>query len=285
MNMKNKKFQIVIGVVAFSAVAFLIVAGSAAMMRGGGERREGSMENIYEHKFDIADIKEIEISYISEKIILYPSDSDELVVKEYLNTTGENMPAIIKNENGRLQVKSGKSQKSWWNIFQIPLGVEKIEVYLPMSYRNSLSLSTVSGSVTSDQSWEMNKVSANSTSGAIKIAGISAKQFSLSTVSGKIVAGKLTGSGNASTTSGSISLESKKVDGDIHASTVSGSVKITVPQKSDFGFKVSTVSGRINSFFELPSKGKKNVSARYGEKTDISIDLSTVSGSITIEAN
>lgn len=284
--MKKMLIILCMTMVTMLLVGVIIIAGLRVQLKA--ELSEGdSMANYYEHEFETENLRDIEISYISEKIRLYPSDSSKIIIKEHLNSLGNNKPAIITQSNGRLSVKSGKNNNIF-GLFNIPTGEEKIEIFLPSGYSKSLSLSTVSGSIQSDSSWAMERFKANSTSGSIKMRGIGAGELDLNTVSGSIQAGGLINGGNVNTTSGSVKLQFHETGGRLSISTVSGGVRLTIPEEEQFRFKGSSVSGRITTFFPV-NGSKRNVTGSNGqggnsERTAMAeLTVSTVSGSITVE--
>lgn len=179
---------------------------------------------------------------------------------------------------------------------------------LPADYSGVLYLVTTSGSINSDEKFELADFSASATSGNIKIKNIVSKEdFVTGSTSGDIQLEEVAASGNLAatatsgeislktdikcndltvgSTSGSISLAGVKVNGELQAKANSGEITIKdVSVEKDI--TVGTTSGSI-LFNNL--EGKSNIAFKAtsgdvigiikGNESDFSIISSTTSGS------
>ena len=115
-------------------------------------------------------------------------------------------------------------------------------------------------------------VRANSVSGDVRLDHLKATSISANTVSGDIV----------------IRVDQFTGQGDLSFNTVSGDVTLEVPRQFDADLRMSTVSGDIDSDFQLVvsnnrTRGRGSVDARIGNGGR-RLDLNTVSGDLKLRS-
>lgn len=124
-------------------------------------------------------------------------------------------------------------------------------------------------------------------SGDIKIGAIEGR-FDAVTTSGTIRIEGNSGNGKASSVSGDIVISLKELTGNLDAGTVSGEVLLMLPGDKGFSLNFSSTSGECNTFFDDQlSFNKRRTTAKgdYQGGGDISITVSTTSGSLRISEN
>lgn len=238
-------------------------SGLVAGLFGKGNSAEswGPIELVNTCTLPLENIKNIEISYIAEPLQLFAADGEELVIKEYMNRSDTELFASVKIDNGSILVRNGRRQ----GFFGLR---SRIEVYLPKSFAGSLSLTSVSGGIKSEEEWELAAFTARTISGEVEVNYINAATIKLSSTSGGVKATRLAGqmdlfsvsgsvrvaqaegSGSFKTTSGGVRVNFTQLRGDIEASSVSGGVRLGLPQDASFEFEGRSISGGIHTAFD-----------------------------------
>jgi len=167
------------------------------------------------------------------------------------------------DERGVRSNSRGRSEDREWNRLEIDL-----EVAVPTNLQ--VAASSVSGDV--EVSGAQGNVSANSVSGDVRLDHLKASSITANTVSGDIV----------------IRVDQFTGQGDLSFNTVSGDVTLEVPKQFDADLRMSTVSGDIDSDFQLVvsnnrTRGRGSVDARIGNGGR-RLDLNTVSGDLKLRS-
>jgi len=167
------------------------------------------------------------------------------------------------DERGVHSNSRGRNDDRGWNRLQMD-----IEVAVPTNLR--VSASSVSGDV--DVTGAQGDVHANSVSGDIRLDHLKATSITANSVSGDII----------------IRVDQFTGQGDLSFNTVSGDVTLEVPKQFDADLRMSTVSGDIDSDFQLVisnnrTRGRGSVDARIGNGGR-RLDLNTVSGDLKLRS-
>jgi DUF4097 and DUF4098 domain-containing protein YvlB len=139
-----------------------------------------------------------------------------------------------------------------------------LEIRLPSSI--GIDASSVSGNV--DITGAEGDIRAGSVSGDVRLERLRASSVEARTVSGEITA----------------SIESLTGNGPLSFKTVSGDVRLEVPRNFDADLSMSTVSGDLDSDFQITVSGgmsRRRIEARIG-RGGRRLELATVSGSVRI---
>lgn len=240
---------------------------------------------VNEQAIETKEIKSIVVSYSSDSIYLYKNNSEDLILKEYMNYEPENNElANISVNNDSLIIESGERNIK---IFNITGNSRKIEIYLPFNYENDFEIKSSSGLIKSSEVFKFLNFKASSSSGSIKLKDIyansidissssgsinmenaSAKKLSFKTSSGRMNLSSIKGEStflsssglieidsiegkiDASASSGSIKINVIEFKNDIKATTSSGSININLPEDSSFEFQAKVGSGIIKTYFD-----------------------------------
>lgn len=182
----------------------------------------------------------------------------------------------------------------------------KLYIYVPENYENSFELHTVSGNITVAPFDTILKIDLNSVSGKLNIKNTVGNKLFLSSVSGNLnIIQSSFDSCSLSSTSGSTTytgnpgrLQGNSVSGDFDLSvygnlndisidTVSGEVDIFFDNNASATIILSTVSGDYST--EMPisilSSKNRNISFTVGETPNAKIDISSVSGDLSVNIN
>ncbi|HKM04222.1 MAG TPA: DUF4097 family beta strand repeat-containing protein [Lachnospiraceae bacterium] len=260
---------------------------------------------VKERSINMEEIDELLIDYSNNyfDVYLYESDSQELIVKEYMSEEFEQdkIAKIDSRGTGNLYIK-GARMNSGFYWFGIRTGY--VEVFFPKNYKGSFSIMTSSGEIVMDENWSSGKdISLSSSSGNIIAHEVVTNKILITSSSGNIDIKNLTGTfdvssssgnikimngrglGNATASSGNIIMELDEVVGNIELSTSSGNVKLKIPESTLFRFDANTSSGNINTFFDDKiAYNKKGNSAQgnIGSDSNTEIKIKASSGNITV---
>lgn len=266
-------------------VYFINAGGFFQSFAGQEEWRDmGNYELVLEKEESLDGIKELIIDYgmNSHDVYLYEGEDNKVLVKEFLNfTPDKNQISDVSLNRGALKIQGKRMNKSIYQLGGMGKG-GYVEIYLPASYSNPLTISTVSGEIISDMDLLLTEGSLrlSSTSGDIRLPRIESSDIKISTVSGEVQADTVQGDLTASSTSGDITV--KNGDGKRDISTVSGEVIMEAIQGE---FDISTTSGDV-AIRDGRGGGKANtVSGEIKiclEELTEGIDAGTTSGDVVI---
>lgn len=281
-----KKFLITF-IAIFSITAISLVGIMIHTIKKGGTNVSfvnPKINLVNTQNIDLENIDSISIKYQSDDITFYTSDTNELILKEYMNFNPDKYQlANIARGSNQIKIKGGNRN---FNIgFLFPGHYSKTEVYLPSKYAGILSVGTSSGNIDSDFSFSLATFEASSTSGDISVNEIYAEDITISSNSGNITFLKADGKREFSSTSGDI----KVFDGTGDSNFSSNSGNITI-DKTNGQLKVNASSGDIQ-ITSLSGGGDFNTSSgnlnlEFSEDTNAindDIKISASSGNVTLK--
>ena len=284
----NKFYRM--GLMGFICLILCICLGSACYAgahgygNGGFSLGAGKVELTDTHELELDGVRLIDIQYISQNIEFFETDDDKLVVKEYLNNKGANGRTIIETKDGTLSVI--REEKGGIHFqFGFTTESERIEIYLPKNYKDSLQAAVVSGNLHSQSALDLKSFCVASTSGNISCEQLHADAIAVASTSGNIELEKVVGALSAAAVSGNIDIEYEEVQYDIGLSTTSGNIRLSMPKESSFTYDGSATSGSIKTDFDesLSFNDKKNkAQGSYNGGTDLQIQTETTSGNTKI---
>ncbi len=255
----------------------------------------GAMHLANTLRLSVAGVEDINISYVSEAIMLNVSDTDELVIKEYMNRDDPTLFAEATLTAGGIAVRHGRRS----GVFGLQ---SEIEVFLPAAYQGSLSMFTVSGGIVTRPAWALKSLQLKTVSGEVNVGSVAADMITLGTTSGAVKAERLAGEaslrtisggirveslagcGSFSTTSGGIRVCFEALTGPVKASSISGGIRLALPEGAGIDLEAKTTSGRIHTAFdgELTFERHSRARGRTGNAPYHTVRLSSTSGSIHI---
>ena len=262
-----------------------------------------SYTKVLEYEAEAEKIQECKILFDknSNDIFFYESDSDRILIQEYVNyEPSEQEKTVVKEENGVLTV-TGKRRDNGIRFFAINHRDGYVKVYLPASYRGNLTASTVSGEISADMDFilgEQADFQATTTSGDVNVLKVVAEHVDISTVSGELSVQEVTGDVKFSTTSGDIAAQ--KITGNMKLSTTSGEIRVTQGQGDceagsvsgdvelsalQGNFDISTTSGAVSVYENVGGGGVSTVSGDIRLEFDAlqtALDISSTSGEVQI---
>lgn len=270
-----------------------------------------------EINFSLKEISDITISYDEEPVIFYPAKGNELTIKEYMTKNRRSYYAHIKQNGNSIYISEGGKP-----LFKGSFS-RRIEVFLPASYMESLTITTTDGTINLTDvnlnlsklridntagTVRMNHATASSiylstTSGSLNLNSLKAEKIRLDTTSGNVTCGKLTGkveytstSGNAeiksavgsgsykANNSGRLNVNYVEVNGDLYFFNKNENINLTLPKNLSFDFEAITKNGSVSTTFQENIKvNGRTTSGVVGSNPTVSVKVETKNGNIEVE--
>lgn len=302
--MKVRKFFIC----CMAAVSFPLA------LIGCSDSQNPQMAN--ELHFSLDEISDITISYDEETITFFEADNDELIIKEYMTKNKRSYYAEVKQSNSSIHISEGSKP-----LFKDGF-LRYIEVYLPDSYQEALTITTTDGDIDLDNldlqlsilridstagTIQINKAAASnihlsSTSGTLRLGTIAADTIRLETTSGNVICDKLIGSitytstkGNAeinsaigsgsyiANNSGKLNVVYTEVTGDLSLFNKNDNIRLTLPADLAFEFEATTKNGSVSTTFEeYITIDGRTTHGIVGSSPAVTIKLETNNGDIEV---
>jgi DUF4097 and DUF4098 domain-containing protein YvlB len=240
----------------------------------------GNFELVNTQEIELENIIDVKIVYSSERVSVFMGTTDTLIIKEYMSENNSQYFAKIIHSGNTVTIENG----DWPFRFFLNAFNRRLEVYLPLSYQNTLNIKTSSGKIETSDLF-CSKIGIESSSGNISVKSITADTINIKSASGKIHGEKIQGNINLCTssgdidfgaTNGNVSVETSSGDidlglvngsvnakassgdirctivahtGDISLNTTSGTVRLNLPANLPFSFSSRTSSGKLSTPF------------------------------------
>lgn len=282
----------------------------------GGCSNSKSPQMANELQFSLNEVSELTISYDEEKITFFEGDSDELVIREYMTVNKSSYYAKVNQRSDSIHISEGDKPffKSGFSRY--------IEVYLPASYHQNLTITTTDGDIdlsnfdldvsmlrvdSTSGTVQLNSATASaihlsSTSGTLKLGSIQAEQIKLETTSGNVICSELNGdvtytstSGNAdiksvigsgsykANNSGKLNVAYTSVAGNLSFFNKNDNIDLTIPTDLEFNFEATTKNGSISTTFqESITINGRMTSGTVGDNPTVTIKVETNNGNIQV---
>lgn len=253
---------IIILISAFSIITVGLIVLLVVVIGYGGFPANNSTSGFSDLKLvntqntSLEDVEAIDIDYHSEDVEFFTSDTEELVLKEYMNYSPEEDEFTKITKSGRTLNLKGRADRFNNGNFGINR-YRRMEIYLPAGYNGALSISTSSGVIETDLVLILKEFEASCSSGDIKMNEVTAETIDASTSSGCITFHKAEGDRDFSSSSGDIEIHAGV--GDTQVSSTSGSITV---ENSVGLLEAEASSGDI---VIEKSSGKKNIKTTSGE--------------------
>ncbi|MDF2904870.1 MAG: hypothetical protein K0R34_191 [Herbinix sp.] len=259
----------VFGVIALGLIILMVsVIGSGGISVSSSYSIAG-VELVNTSNISMEGVSSLSLDYSSDDIYFFESDTQELILKEYMNfSPDEDELTQIKQSGSELRLRSGRIRHNWF--FNHYSGY--VEVYLPANYQGNISSITSSGNIVSDAALNLSDFAASSSSGDIRFNEVTASEVSASSTSGNIEFDIAVGNRSFSSSSGDIRI--KGGNGDTTASSTSGNIIIS---KSAGKLTADASSGNITIAGAI---GDKEIETTSGE-----IELSGCIGYVKASAS
>jgi len=269
-----------------------------------------------ELRFSLDTVSELTISYDEEPITFFESDSDYLVIKEYMTKNKSSYYAKVTERNNSIHISEGDKP-----LFKDGFS-RYIEVYLPAAYRENLTVTTTDGKIDfSGIDLDLSLLRIDSTSGAIildsalasnihlsstrgtlELGSIQASQIRLETTSGSVTCAELNGYVTYTSTSGDADIKSAigsgsytannsgklnvvytEVDGNLSFFNKNDNIILTLPTDLEFVFEATTKNGSVSTTFQqYVTINGRTTSGIVGDNPTVTIKVETNNGDIKV---
>lgn len=295
--------------------ACLAAAVGLLALTGCSHSQSSALAN--ELTFSLDDISEVTISYDEEKVTFYEAKSDNLTIKEYMTENKSSYYAKTDESSHSIKISEG-GKPFFKGSFS-----RYIEVYLPASYHENLTVTTTDGDIdSSEPELSLNALRVDSTAGTVQLNTVEAQSIHLSTTSGILDAGCLDADTvRIDTTSGSLSC--KKLVGNVTYTTTSGNadiqsaigsgqykasnsgelnviytevtddllffnkndgVFVALPADLEFEFQATTKNGSVSTTFqECVSTDGRTTKGTVGVHPTVTVQVETNNGNIEVK--
>jgi hypothetical protein len=242
-------------------MALALLAGLAGPA-GGRLHALGDLPLVHTRVLDMGNAETLTISYGHDDLILRESESEDLVIREYMNRDHSRYAARVSREGKTVRIRRGRRPWLNWNW------EARAEISLPRSFRGNLRIAVAGGNLSADGDLaDYKTVDITVSSGMALLKGVSGGTVSVHVSSGGLELGALGGSSFVSVSSGRLRING--IHGEEHHLKVSSG-----------GLWVGALEGR--SAFEL-SSGNITVDRLRGETgvrvSSGSLELGNVAGS------
>ena len=263
-------------------------------------------------------LKGVDIQINGDVDILLDDDPEADVV---LDGDVENLEMRV-SDDGVLSIRQGNTATSSF-FFLRGLASVDVKLSLPRRFWDFLQISTVSGDVDVEEGLEVGQLSIHTASGDAKVGGLEFQELLFKTASGDLETDDLSGrsvvassasgdiqlsgqfdsvransasgdirlEGSARemschTASGDVDVETDRVPEAMDLSSKSGDCGVAMPDGEGFTLQFSTVSGELDSEFQLVGPiGKRSGEAIYLDGGGRTFRVSTISGDIDLQQN
>ena len=286
--------------------------------RGGFFCENSRVRKVEGTAFSSTALKGIDVQINGDVDILLDDDPESDVI---MDGDVENLETRI-SDDGVLSIRQGSTATSSF-FFLRGLASVDLKLTLPRRFWDFLQISTVSGDVDMDEGLEVGQLSIHTASGDAQINAVEFQELIFKTASGDLDADALSGrtvqansasgdirlsgsfdSVRAATASGEIELEGSArelrcntASGDVdvrvdqvpeklEATSKSGDCEVAMPDGEGFTLQFSTVSGELDSEFQLVGPiGKRSGEAIYLDGGGRTFRMSSISGDINLRVN
>ena len=264
-------FSVVMTALIAILVFALVRSDEAFEFLGNAENQITGKELVNTENISMNGMKEINIDANSCDVIFIQSDSDEMVIKEYVSNGNKKEPFLTTtvNDDTVVKLKAAKNRRSF---FIFGSNRRFIEVYLPESYQGAVVLETSSGDISSEIDLSLSEFRVNTSSGYLSLEKVAAAGISINTSSGDLYAEGLYGKVKFETQSGYVKVE--EVEGNAQYSSSSGDLAID-RHIGDLTFNTSSGYSYMKEI-----EGDAEFSSSSG---DISVD--TLTGDLKIDTS
>lgn len=295
--------------------ACLAVAMGMLSLTGCSQGQSAQAKN--EIAFSLDNISQVTISYDEENVTFYESENDELIIKEYMTKNKNSYHARVDQSGDSIKISEGGKPLFKDGFYRY------IEVYLPASYHEKLTVTTTGGEIDISRlklvlnalridstagTVRLNTVEAQSvwlstTSGVLDADNLNAETIGITTTSGNFFCEKLEGNVTYSTTSGSADIKAAigsgaytannsgelkviytEVTGDLLFYNKNESIHVALPADLEFEFEAKTKNGSVSTTFqEKLSTDGRTTSGTVGEHPTVTVRAETNNGNIQVE--
>lgn len=223
---------------------------------------------VNESSVELKQADKIEIDLNSEEIIVLPSDTDLVEVKEYINYNPEdNEPIILESTGTEIEIRNSIIRENWIPVIGRR---KKVEIYLPKTFEKNMGIELKSGDMKVAMDLFLDEFELTLSSGEIQMQKVETTKANVECKSGHIGIDSLSGTQTVTVFSGEIDIKGGEGDasyecfsgasyitnekGTVQAETSSGTTKLSLGEacgdfkilSGNLDVKINKVSGDLN---------------------------------------
>jgi len=259
---------------------------------------EWGLGNTMTEHYSPASVKSIDVSLVTERLIIEGSERDDIQVTISTKLSGGAEPKVSIRD-GVLHIEQQKSfnfsfgfSNGYVEILipysmmrESPLEIDASSVSGSVSLKNVTAsrtdISSTSGSVRAENSVSKT-ISAQSVSGSVKVESSECTDAHISSTSGSVLFSGKADELSLTSTSGSVKAYlDAMLKQDSRFKSMSGSVRLTLPDNDGFTMKYSSMSGSVSNRF-TGLRAEKSGPNTY-KNGGITLTLESMSGSVSID--
>lgn len=290
-----------VGRIAIILVCVGLAFGIAALGKLSPERSNsflstrviGSMTLVQEDAVSLDGVTDINIDFGSHEVEVLPGAEEEVRIKEYMNFDPDNGElTTIRKSGNDLDIESGSSQTHLFSM-----GTKKrIEIYIPDSYHNDMSIELGSGSIEIHKELQLSELEMEISSGKATADKIEAETSELKLSSGELIIdeltgkqdvkvesgrlelGLVTGNGRYHCSSGALIMQVSEIIGDMELEVTSGKIDAEFPKEASFRYRADVASGHADTYFDGDKDDDHEYSATVGDNPSYEVKVKVSSG-------
>lgn len=160
-------------------ICCILAAVFISILTGCSQSKNARIAN--ELHFSLNGVFDVTISYDEENITFFETDGDELIIKEYMSENKSRYYARVIKSHDSIHISEG-GKPFFRNGFS-----RYIEVYLPVSYSQTLKVTSTDGNIDlSNIKPQLSALRIDSTAGTVEIDSAAASDIHLSTTRGTL---------------------------------------------------------------------------------------------------
>lgn len=212
---------------------------------------------INQHFIPMFDVDKLNIVCNNANIRVVSTDGEKFIVHELMSRRNLKYMFDVDVTGNNLSINQERYPR-------IPITKFELQVSIPKSFVGDVVISNgngsillhdfdcqqlfitdISGKVVLDDVRIEKGFFIQSRSGDIKLDNVRSRRFYMNSYTGMIKAVSLSGAGNVSSSSGYVQLDFEMISGNVVINDTNGTVKVSMPKKESYNFKLQSKAARI----------------------------------------
>lgn len=295
------------------AVLMLLLLEAIALPACGKQEKEKLANELV---FSLEGVRDLCISYDDETVTFFKGEDESLVIREYMNRDKKSYHARVRETEGSIEISEGGKPFFKGGFLRY------VEVYLPESYSENLTVTTTDGTIdmsaveldlnllrvdSTSGSFNLNRASAetlffSSTRGKLQLGSIAGEQIRIETTQGEVSCEEVRGNVTYTSTSGNgefasawgwgtyraensgrLSVTYVEVTDDLSFYNKNDDLEIVLPGELSFAFEAVTKNGAVDTDFQGElSAEDETITGRIGSSPSVTVRAETKNGNIEV---
>lgn len=245
------------------------------------ENNDLKAELINTKEWAVSDITEIQAIYNTDSIRVMPSETQNIVLKEYLSENDPQFYARTSITDSILKIENGSRPHS-------KSSVSNIEIYVPAGFQGTINLNAEKLGSLTVENLTAAKFILRTNNGDIRVTN-SNGDLDCETRIGRVTVAGGGVTGTLSSRNGSIVFRPDKISGDVQVTSKLGFIKATLPQDSSFILtattKMNDIVNKFSDTWTVSEEGfTQTLNATWGTEPTSTVSLNARMEKIEITA-